>query len=113
MVLKSNNSFSVGKKNNLAPANVNGKCGFASKTKSESNKLIILQVIKGVFPGETRYCAVRTGSFLKTFCSSLHAENISRILSHSKVNKLFINLLGLQLHEADEVTGRERDPADS
>ena len=110
MVLKSNNSFSVGKKNNLAPANVNGKCGFASKTKNESNKLIILQVIKGVFPGETWYCAVRTGSFLKTFCSSLHAENISHILSHSKVNKLFINLLGLQLHEADEVTGSERDP---
>ena len=98
MVLKSNNSFSVGKENNLAPANVNGKCGFASKTKSESNKLIILQVIKGVFPGEAWYCAVRTGSFLKTSCSSVHAENISQILSHSKVNKCFKNLLGLQLH---------------
>ena len=89
MVLKSNNSFSVGKKNNLAPANVNGKCGFASKTKSESNKLKILQVIKGVFPGEAWYCAVRTGSFLQTSCSPVHAENISQILSHSKVNNFF------------------------
>ena len=52
MVLKSNNSFSVGKKNNLAPAKVNGQGGLASKTKSESNKLKLLQVIKGVFPGE-------------------------------------------------------------
>ena len=70
----------------------------------------MIHILKFVMDVRLLLEAVRTGSFLKTFCSSLHAENISHILSHSKVNKFFINFLGLQLHEADEVTGSERDP---
>ena len=44
---------------------INGWCGFLSKTKLKKKQLAdnFAKVIEEVFPDETGYCAVRTGSF--------------------------------------------------